>query len=570
MTGAKYSLLTRVADCIERAGVSSIALGDLRLLAGVEAFFDGETTPNAGEAKMVAMLALAVDAREENFQAIRQEFGDEMADHVKSLAVPYNAQWENRLSLLLRRLRDENPMVRLAAAALLNGEFHYHFHGKKPENRGRIKLLLDAIPQSGDSASTKLKMLWDAMVQANRDGTFSTDTSESDTESLWFISISFDLGGSTAAKTALTRVAGADAARLQELNAQFYKKFMNIEHRFYRDIFRKDDREPDPLDFSKLFLIKGVGDELWMVYPIPGNDVEQLNHAMSRILPAALQAAYASVEFLATEKRDNPNFDPRQEEKDLGQHEWVRSPVKVFIDLVDDAYEIAGPRGEFFLARVPEYYDPNSARKFFRKIDARHAEVSSRLNLGFAEIGLRTYRVARRSDYIGHKIDLFFRASKGAKPGLVTMGQSIYSKLNVTQEDPIKVSGVQFTKIAHCFRLHPESPSAQKLKRYWLRERTIPKKGLEGIGYDYRLFHLFDHFNLLQVFKNWDLTRDLRQDGEKDPYSKTRDLISLEGIEAICERERGKGGKRKGRLASTQEIWNKIKSILNSLGFTLW
>jgi hypothetical protein len=324
------------------------------------------------------------------------------------------------------------------------------------------------------------------------------------------------------------------------------------------------------LDFSKLFLIKGVGDELWMVYPIPGNDVEQLNHAMSRILPAALQAAYASVKFLATEKRGDPNFDPRQEEKDLGQQEWVRSPVKVFIDLVDDAYEIAEPRGKFFLPKVHEYYDPNNARKFFLKIDARHAEESSRLNLGFAEIGIRTYRVARRSDYIGHKIDLFFRASKGAKPGLVTMGQSIYSKLNVTPEDSIEVSGVQFTKIAHCFRLHPKSPSAQSLKRYWLRERTMSKKELEGIGYDYRLFHLFDHFNLLGAFKDWDLTGDLRKDGEKDPYSKTRDLISLESIEAICERERGKGGNRKGVRASAREIWNRIKSILKSVGFILW
>lgn len=86
------SLLCMVTECIERAGISNISLDDLRLLAGIEAFFDRETIANAEEAQAVAMLALAANAQKENIHAIRQAFGDGIADHVNTLALPYNAK----------------------------------------------------------------------------------------------------------------------------------------------------------------------------------------------------------------------------------------------------------------------------------------------------------------------------------------------------------------------------------------------------------------------------------------------------------------------------------------------
>lgn len=536
----KYgSPLPIVVELIKQTGVSTISLGDLLFLAGIENYFDGESSSNIKEAQMVAMLAFAADAKEENLHLIRQKLGDGMATNVHRLTMPYNKEWESRISVLMNGIKEEDQIIRMAAAALLNAEFHHYFHGEKSGNHRRTELLHEIISQNDSLVATKLKMIWNAMNRANSEEYPTADTNKDNTEPPWLISISIDLGGSTDAKTNLIKVVGSDTDRLQDLYAQLYRQFMIIEHQFYSDIFRKGDRDPDPLDFSKLFLIKGVGDELWMVYPIPRNSVAYLNHAMSRILPAALRVAYSSVEFLATEKRGNQNFDPRHEDEDLGQQALVNCPVKVFIDLIKDAYEIAEPRGEFFHSRVPEYYEPDNSAKFYRKIDVKHAEVASRLNLGFAEYGLRQYRIAKRSDYIGHEVDLFFRASKSAKPGLVTLGSSIYSKLNIEEEKFIEAASVHFTKMAMRFRLHPESSSAQRLERYWLLENLIPKCDLKGIGYDYKLFHLFRHFDLLGKYMDWDLSRDFHQNDDKDPYSETRKLIPLEGIEEVCKRERG-------------------------------
>ncbi|MBF0171941.1 MAG: hypothetical protein HQL83_00700 [Magnetococcales bacterium] len=489
-------ILPIMIDCLKRSGISTLSVDDLRLVAGIDKFIEKCADVSLSEAHTLALLLLTVNSQADNFQAIKAAYGDRMSNNVRMMSGLINAEWSIRYNELRKRLNDPDP-VSTAAAALLYSDFFYYSYRNDNNSENRIQSLRSIL--SCDKNNNHCQCLVQLMnsvalptVDVDKENSF--NDSNNSRKSMRMISLSMDLGGSTEAKSAMVRIAGVEGDRLQELYATYYLRFLEIEDRFYSSIFQKDSQKHEPLDFSRLFLIKGIGDELWMVYHLESKDSTELKHAMSRILPAALDAASRSVCLFATEKPDNPRFDPLTEDKDLGRCELVCSPIKIHIDLIEDAYEISQPRGEFFLSKIAKYYncDGNSERGF-QTLDKRHAEVSNRLTLGVSESGLRQYRTYRRTDYIGHEIDRFFRIGKFAKPGLVTIGDSLFKEMDIASTEIIDGK----TQIRLGFPFSRRNRNSFAYEKFSVYKETAT--GMKGVGYAYDLHHFVDPFFLLTL-----------------------------------------------------------------------
>ncbi|MGH9645041.1 MAG: hypothetical protein ACRD3Q_21770, partial [Terriglobales bacterium] len=159
-------------------------------------------------------------------------------------------------------------------------------------------------------------------------------------------SISIDLVGSTDAKTRIMNVAKGDSRKIHGLNERIYREFCRIEQAFYHAAVHHYGAAP-PIDPIKFFTVKGIGDEIWILVDAATQDVPQVGH---RLIDAAIQVASRSVRFFATENDEGPSFDP---DFDYGNIESIRSPIKMFIDLVSHASNLGRLRDEALVTAVP-------------------------------------------------------------------------------------------------------------------------------------------------------------------------------------------------------------------------
>jgi hypothetical protein len=243
-----------------------------------------------------------------------------------------------------------------------------------------------------------------------------TPTSES------VFSISIDLVGSTGAKTRVMTLAGDNAERIDRLNALIYGEFCRIERKFYQHAVSQNGVSPG-VDPSRFFTVKGIGDEIWLLCDSAEHDVPTIGHAL---IDAGLCIATQSVQFLATQHASEPWFDPHF---DYGRTEPINSPVKIFMDVLAHGSNLGTMRDDALMKTVPELLRCFHGRE---PTSLEIASVTRRLCFsGYEPIGWAAVS-EYRTDYIGHEIDRFFRTTKAARPGTVTIGASMAVKMGLT------------------------------------------------------------------------------------------------------------------------------------------
>ena len=189
------------------------------------------------------------------------------------------------------------------------------------------------------------------------------------------------------------------------------------------------------MDWRRLFVVKGIGDELWLTYdasPPEGEDAgAAFRLAAVRLISAALALTQRRVSCGGTGEDLGPGFDAAAEERQ--RHDWMVLPFKVSMDLVEDAIEISGQRLDYFADRAGSYLAPPQDGADLHDpapFGAWHATILRRLNAGHFELaGGHRLREAYRTDYIGPDIDRFFRITKFALPGLVMVGDDLMRRL---------------------------------------------------------------------------------------------------------------------------------------------
>ena len=228
------------------------------------------------------------------------------------------------------------------------------------------------------------------------------------------ISISMDVCGSTDAKARMRQRARNE----QDLNrwyAKFHRQFLHAEWRFYESLFREVDGEIN-WNWKRAFVVKGIGDEIWLLYEVWEEDDHKLPALVARLLHAAQDATGDLIRWVsATEEHDGDEWD-EWDQDDGEPWETKNLPLKFYVDIIDDAFEITGPRRDFMTERLPLILGEEDAWA-----GEDFIELGNRLHAGSLLGDGRRLVTTIRTDYIGWEVDRFFRMTKYALPYVVAV-----------------------------------------------------------------------------------------------------------------------------------------------------
>ena len=96
------------------------------------------------------------------------------------------------------------------------------------------------------------------------------------------ISISMDVSGSTAVKESIRRRA-RDAQELTRWYEAYHSEFLWLEWRFYSALFQAVAGDVG-LDWKQAFVVKGIGDEIWLLYEVSGPRHDFVTQRLPEIL----------------------------------------------------------------------------------------------------------------------------------------------------------------------------------------------------------------------------------------------------------------------------------------------
>ncbi len=469
-----------------RRSTDIISLADLASLGAVERCLFDASVADIGSARAVAWVASLTPSADR--EAFRQEFGDGAAVLLETL-VPAGAlnvpapRGLGRLNLWTTWARTTSVADaerRKIATALLVGETEKI---TQPEEWKSFKGMLDIAIASAPDAATRatIAAIPCRVVQPASAGSIKHPM---------LISLSMDVVGSTEAKQRLRDLA-ANEQRRDQLYEQFYAGFLRAEGRFYAALFAPGIAgSGPPLDWHRLFVVKGIGDEVWLLYevvPPQGIEVEPaLQQAATRLISAALELTQQRVQCGGTAEDIGPGFDPEREK--LQSFDWMELPLKVSIDLVEDAVEISKQRLDYLADQAALYIEPPQTAMGLQErapFSAAHTDILRRLNAGHFELaGGHQLRQAYRTDYIGPDIDRFFRITKYAMPGMVMVGDCLLQRLrfNVQQE---LAPGIDRILFEFPFNLHYPNSYVATSEAVVRRRRTIAPGEMKGIKAPY-------------------------------------------------------------------------------------
>jgi hypothetical protein len=328
-------------------------------------------------------------------------------------------------------------------------------------------------------------------------------------------SISFDLVGSTDAKTRIMKLAQNDRRKIDKLNELIYREFCHIERKFYESAVSHYGNAA-PLDPVRFFTVKGSGDEIWILCAATVDEVPQVGH---RLIEAAIDVTRQSLRFLATENDGGTSADP---DFNYGIIEPILSPIKMFIDLLGHASDLGRLRDEALIKAIPDLLKTYHQRE---PKPLEIATVARRMSLsGYEPIGWWHFHEFR-TDYIGHEIDRFFRTTKSAVPGTVTIGAEMARAMGLGFKPTRQAIHAVFTNGGVPLMCGvPAQP-------VHARVRILQPNELKGIGYAYDTYTLFAPRTLKTLYLK--MEADKRSQIPAMPYHETAALIPPDVVDEL-------------------------------------
>ena len=322
------------------------------------------------------------------------------------------------------------------------------------------------------------------------------------------ISISIDLVGSTGLKNEIIKMSNGDETNIHRLYKDYNRLMLGLEKGFYNQL-----REFDQFDFEKLFLVKGIGDELWYLYDTEDmkDDSYEFNEIVFDILLACIIAISSQLLMIS---EDEIFFDEEMVSQNI-KTKNIQLPVKIYVDKITDCEETSKERFNFFENYIPRLY--SNEKGFFNPNDKEYIHIMQNLNIG---INLETIndkvRYETRTDFIGYEIDRFFRVSKFALPGIVTFGKELIG--SILYDDDEILNKVNDTSIYDKFAIAHGSDTVRRHDYFKTFKRTIPSSEMTGIGDEYEVYFIF----LESMLDTW---IKFTPDYFEDKYQKTREIL---------------------------------------------
>lgn len=302
------------------------------------------------------------------------------------------------------------------------------------------------------------------------------------------LSISVDICDSTYAKTQMEKTK-TDHEHLHRMYQEYYSSFLREESALYDHLFHHPTPNCRTLDWKKTFVVKGLGDEIWILYEVPQEEFAYLNSIAVTLMHALAELAQHHVHWTSTRKLESPvNHAMRSD----AYFSATDLPIKVYLDLFQDTFEISNLRTEHFRECLDGYLTTTTMSNSMHT-----TELAYRLNAGTSSTDKHIGRASNRMDFVGHEVDVFFRAAKCALPHTVTVGSSLFSSL---VSDSRRTSNSKIHNAVIDFPLLEEKH--EHCRDFYYVESSIDPSRLKGIEESYNVYHFTrrkDLYRLRQV-----------------------------------------------------------------------
>ena len=291
-----------------------------------------------------------------------------------------------------------------------------------------------------------------------------------------FLSFSIDLCGSTRIKQELVEISQGDVATRKAL----YQRYLALLFKIERDLYSLLS-ESSVIDLKNLYLVKQIGDEFWFFYDVGPDENE---HAKE----IALTFIHYLLELLVKERFISFHDNTKHSMKDHTGLYTFDLPLKIYVDLINEATELSALRYEFLKDIIQDFTHKPSEVVY--KMDADALGICHQLNL-CTSASPDGSNVFSRPDFIGLEIDRFFRLTQKCFPQLLTLGETLQSLLNMNMVSlheghrKIQVKSTILKTGKHDDNL-------------FIIPRIVDSMEMKGLSHDYTIYYIFNR----NVFKN--------------------------------------------------------------------
>lgn len=242
-----------------------------------------------------------------------------------------------------------------------------------------------------------------------------------------FISISFDVAGSTDAKGKLAAFASKWHLNISDIYEQFVHGLLSTERLFLSQLCAIKSH-PDgkcAYELERLFLLKMIGDEWWYSYSLEGlDDFEVSQHArhLFTALLAVLSKCPVTVSIPSMPETHSDGLDEPEEML------RVELPLKITCDLIH-GFDIAVGRE----SAISSVIAACTGKKFVHAGDDEYLRMMSHLGAIAMIPNVQSGKVIsiNRSDFVGMEVDRFFRLTGNAQKGRVVVGKQLFDALEL-------------------------------------------------------------------------------------------------------------------------------------------
>ncbi len=314
-----------------------------------------------------------------------------------------------------------------------------------------------------------------------------------------FISISIDLSGSTEVKKTIRNFSSKDKDNISLLYTRFIEQLYLLEMKFYESLVNNQ------IELKNLFVVKTIGDEIWIIYDLSKDKVKydslEFNKLIYNIIYGLIYMIMGNNHIIIRERQfvEEEKYDFEKQAKVKSKK--INIIPKVFIDLIEEYEETSNIRYKIF-ERMFDKLIPYTEQGALSSSDQinNFQEYLNNLNFGtqMGGSGNNKFDVSYRFDPIGFEVDRFFRLTKFSQPGVVTIGQNLYSKLlvNKLSETTNEIGYIE------SFVFPYGDKYFQRVDYFQYIFRKIDNSTLKGIDENYYLFYFFKHFLLPEELTN--------------------------------------------------------------------
>jgi hypothetical protein len=291
------------------------------------------------------------------------------------------------------------------------------------------------------------------------------------------ISVSIDIAGSTAAKGEIVDLFGDDEKSITREYEQLLRQFYSHEAEFYLTLTSFG------IPIEDIFFIKSIGDEVWIVLPVrhpyPSREFNELANS---VLYASLVSAGREVRYTRA-FRDHEGMDLDETDRPRGVVDDLQ--LKVYVDLLQHAVHTHEARLQEFLS-VLHWFGEKQPDKTAAMEEAMYMLVGGTVT----KPGPGVTETEFRSDYIGLDVDRFFRCTKFAQGGVVTVGERFAHGLQLENSSlPERDEETETIRLPV-----PAGPASARYAHFTFTRECINKREMKGLKRGYSIFRA-DHLD---------------------------------------------------------------------------